>query len=600
VARVKAAPRRGATAARRGATPSRPAPEKALVNLLARDWEWRLEDSPILATLVGDPRYDDRWPDVSLEAHVRRGDYYRDLLKRARAIDRRSLAAPARMNLDLFLYETGLMVDGLRFHDELLPLTQMNGVQMDVADLLGLVPRRTAADYDHIAARLRAVGPLVDQTIAVLREGAARGITPPRAIMDAVPGQVAAQIADDPATAPVAAMVLTEMPADLDGAAGRRVRDAILRAVRDVVVPSYRRLHAFLVEEYLPKARATLALSALADGEAWYAHLVRLMTSRDLTPEEIHATGIEEVARIRAEMLETMRAAGHGGDLPAFLKFLRDDPRFFLASREQLLTAYRDICKRIDPALTRLFRTLPRLPYGVVPVPAYSEKEQTTAYYHPGSAEAGRPGYFYANTYDLGSRPTWEMEALAAHEAVPGHHLQIALAQELVDLPPFRRHGHHTAFVEGWGLYAESLGTELGLYRDPYARFGRLTYEMWRAVRLVVDTGVHAFGWSRDRAITYFEQNAGKAGHDIAVEVDRYIAWPAQALAYKLGELAIKALRDGARRALKERFDIRDFHDVVLLAGPMPLPILERRVAEWIASRPRAPRPAARTRRARP
>jgi uncharacterized protein (DUF885 family) len=593
VARVKAVPRRGAT-------PSRPAPEKALVNLLARDWEWRLEDSPILATLVGDPRYDDRWPDVSLEAHARRGTYYRELLKRARAIDRRSLAAPARMNLDLFLYETGLVVDGLRFHDELLPLTQMNGVQMDVADLLGLAPRRTAADYDHIAARLRAVGPLVDQTIAVLREGAARGITPPRAIMDAVPGQVAAQIADDPAAAPVAVMVLTELPADLDGAAGRRVRDAILRAVRDVVVPSYRRLHAFLVEEYLPRTRATLALSALADGEAWYAHLVRLMTSRDLTPEEIHATGIEEVARIRAEMLETMRAAGHGGDLPAFLKFLRDDPRFFLASREQLLTAYRDICKRIDPALTRLFRTLPRLPYGVVPVPAYSEKEQTTAYYHPGSAEAGRPGYFYANTYDLGSRPTWEMEALAAHEAVPGHHLQIALAQELADLPPFRRHGHHTAFVEGWGLYAESLGTELGLYRDPYARFGRLTYEMWRAVRLVVDTGVHAFGWSRDRAIAYFEQNAGKAGHDIAVEVDRYIAWPAQALAYKLGELAIKALRDGARRALKERFDIRDFHDVVLLAGPMPLPILERRVAEWVASRSRASRTAARGRRARP
>jgi len=587
-------------AARRGATPPRPAPETALANLLARDWEWRLEESPILATLVGDPRYDDRWPDVSLEAHARRGDYYRDLLKRARAIDRRSLRPASRMNLDLFLYETGLMVDGLRFHDELLPLTQMNGVQMDVADLLGLAPRRTAADYDNIAARLRAVGPLVDQTIAVLREGAARGITPPRAVMDAVPGQVAAQIADDPAAAPVAAMVLTEMPADLDGAAGRRVRDAILRAVREVVVPSYRGLHAYLVEEYLPKSRVTLALSALADGEAWYAHLVRLMTSRHLTPEEIHATGVEEVARIRAEMLETMRAAGHGGDLPAFLKFLRADPRFFLASREQLLTAYRDICKRIDPALTRLFRTLPRLPYGVVPVPAYSEKEQTTAYYHPGSAEAGRPGYFYANTYDLNSRPTWEMEALAAHEAVPGHHLQIALAQELADLPPFRRHGHHTAFVEGWGLYAESLGTELGLYRDPYARFGQLTYEMWRAVRLVVDTGVHAFGWSRERAIAYFEQNAGKAGHDIAVEVDRYIAWPAQALAYKLGELAIKGLRDGARRALKERFDIRDFHDVVLLAGPMPLPILERRVAEWIASRPRAPRRAARTRRARP
>jgi uncharacterized protein (DUF885 family) len=580
---------RNATAARRAAASRRQAApptgaDAALKTFLARDWEWRLKEYPILATLVGDPRYDDRWPDVSLQAHARRGGYYRDLLKRARSFDRRALSSASRMDLDLFLYETGLAVEGLRFHDELLPLNQMSGIHQEVADLLGLAPRRTAADLDNVAARLRAIGTLVDQTIDVLREGAARGLTPPRAIMRSVPGQVAAQIADDPAATPIATVVLTDLPAGLDGVAGRRIRAAILRATREVVVPAYRRLHAFLVDEYLPGTRTSLALSALDDGEAWYAHLVRLMTSRDLTPRAIHATGLAEVARIRAAMIETMREAGHGGDFPAFLHFLRTDPRFFLASREQILTGYRDICKRIDPALTRLFRTLPRLPYGVLPVPSYSEKEQTTAYYHPGSAEAGRPGYFYANTYDLASRPTWEMEALAAHEAVPGHHLQIALAQELEDLPPFRRHGHHTAFVEGWGLYAESLGAELGLYRDPYSRFGRLTYEMWRAVRLVVDTGVHAFGWSRERAIAYFEENAGKAGHDIAVEVDRYIAWPAQALAYKLGELAIRELRDGARRALGDRFDLRDFHDAVLLAGPLPLPILETRVAGWIAS----------------
>ncbi|HYV84483.1 MAG TPA: DUF885 domain-containing protein [Patescibacteria group bacterium] len=563
--------------------------------LLERDWEWRLREYPILATLVGDPRYDDRWSDVSLEAHDRRGGYYRDLQKRARAIDRRALSPAARMDLDLFLYETGLTVDGLRFHDEMLPLNQMSGIHQEVADLMGLAPRRTAADLENVAARLAAIGTLVDQTIAVLREGAARGLTPPRAIMQMVPGQVAAQIADDPATTPIATMVLADLPAELDGAAGRRVRDAILRATREVVVPAYRRLHACLVDEYLPKTRASLALCVLPDGEAWYAHLVRLMTSRDLAPAAIHETGLAEVARIRAAMLETMRETDHRGDLPSFLSFMRSDARFFLASREQILTAYRDICKRIDPALTRLFRTLPRLPYGVLPVPSYSEKEQTTAYYHPGSAAAGRPGYFYANTYDLASRPTWEMEALAAHEAVPGHHLQIALAQELEDLPPFRRHGHHTAFVEGWGLYAESLGAELGLYRDPYSRFGRLTYEMWRAVRLVVDTGLHAFGWSRERAIAFFEQNAGKAGHDIAVEVDRYIAWPAQALAYKLGELAIRELRDGARRALGDRFDLRDFHDAVLLAGPLPLPILENRVTGWIAAeRRRRPARAAR------
>jgi uncharacterized protein (DUF885 family) len=283
-------------------------------------------------------------------------------------------------------------------------------------------------------------------------------------------------------------------------------------------------------------------------------------------------------------MLETMRAAGHGGDLPAFLKFLRDDPRFFLASREQLLTAYRDICKRIDPALTRLFRTLPRLPYGVVPVPAYSEKEQTTAYYHPGSAEAGRPGYFYANTYDLGSRPTWEMEALAAHEAVPGHHLQIALAQELADLPPFRRHGHHTAFVEGWGLYAESLGTELGLYRDPYARFGRLTYEMWRACRLVVDTGMHAMGWSREKAMEYLGSHTALSLHEVQTETDRYIATPGQAVSYKIGELTIRGLRAKAEKALGEKFDVREFHDAVLLQGSVPMPVLEEQIDRYIAA----------------
>jgi uncharacterized protein (DUF885 family) len=264
---------------------------------------------------------------------------------------------------------------------------------------------------------------------------------------------------------------------------------------------------------------------------------------------------------------------------------MRSDARFFYTDADHLLVAYRDICKRLDAALPRLFRTLPRLPYGVLPVPAYSEKAQTTAYYYPGSQEAGRSGYFFANTYDLKSRPRWEMEALAAHEAVPGHHLQISLAQELTDLPAFRRHGHHTAFVEGWGLYSESLGAELGLYRDPYSDFGRLTYDMWRAIRLVVDPGLHAFGWTREQAIRYFEENAGKAGHDIAIEVDRYISWPAQALAYKIGQLTIVRLREQARSSLRERFDVREFHDAVLLAGPLPLPFLEERVRRYIQTR---------------
>jgi uncharacterized protein (DUF885 family) len=283
--------------------------------------------------------------------------------------------------------------------------------------------------------------------------------------------------------------------------------------------------------------------------------------------------------------------AGFTGSFDAFVAFLRTDDRFFFARAEDLLTAYRDLCKRVDPALTSLFGTLPRLPYGVVPVPAYAEKSQTTAYYEPGSPSAGRPGRFFANTYDLRARPKWEMEALALHEAVPGHHLQIALAQEQPDMPEFRKHALYTAYVEGWGLYAESLGGELGLYQDPYAQFGQLTYEMWRAIRLVVDTGMHVLGWSRQKAIDYFVANAGKAEHDIVVEIDRYIVWPGQALAYKIGELKIQELRRYASGTLGERFDVRAFHDALLAQGALPLDVLEARVRGWVEGE-RAPKPS--------
>jgi uncharacterized protein (DUF885 family) len=287
-------------------------------------------------------------------------------------------------------------------------------------------------------------------------------------------------------------------------------------------------------------------------------------------------------------MEATMGRSGFKGSIGEFFQFLRTDPRFYFTDKTELLKTYRDIAKRLDPELPKLFRTLPRLPYGVIPVPSYSEKVQTTAYYCPGSNEAGRPGYFYANTYDLGSRPRWEMEALTAHEAVPGHHLQITLAQEMEGLPKFRRFGGNTAFIEGWGLYSESLGEELGLYRDPYSRFGQLTYEIWRAIRLVVDTGMHAKGWTRDQAISFFEENAGKSGHDIEVEIDRYIAWPGQALAYKIGELKLKELRAGATRTMGDRFDVREFHDLILGEGCLPLPILEQRVNQWAARPPAA------------
>jgi len=572
------------TAAKASRRPAPRATDRAFRALIDADWEWRLREFPIYATAVGDGRYDHLWGDISLAAHERRASYLKGVLRKAESVDRKQLSPATRLDHDLFRYEVGLAVDGLRFRDELLPLNQMNGVHQDVADIMQIVPRRSARDLENIEARLDGVGVLVDQTIDLMREGAARGLTPPRAILEGVPAQVANQVVDDPAAHPITCLLLDELPAEVDAPARRRFTKAVPRAVAAVVVPAFRRLLDFIVTDYLPRCRTTIGLTTLPDGEAWYAHQVRLMTSSPLGPKEIHELGRREVARLRKEMLATMGAAGFDGNLPTFMHHLRTDARFFFTDKEQLLVAYRDICKRLDAALPRLFRTLPRLPYGVVPVPSYSEKVQTTAYYYPGSPEAGRPGYFYANTFDLASRPKWEMEALAAHEAVPGHHLQLSLAQEIENVPQFRRHTHHTSFVEGWGLYSESLGGELGLYRDPYSDFGRLTYEMWRAIRLVVDTGLHAFGWSRERAIAYFEENAGKAGHDIRVEVDRYIAWPGQALAYTIGALAIKEQRRRARAALGEAFDIRAFHDVVLLAGALPLPVLERRVGEWIAT----------------
>jgi uncharacterized protein (DUF885 family) len=334
----------------------------------------------------------------------------------------------------------------------------------------------------------------------------------------------------------------------------------------------------------MPRTRERIAATALPDGEAWYAWSVRSHTTTRLTPQQIHATGLAEVKRIRVQMGALMEQTGFAGTLPEFFTFLRTDKRFYYTDARELLRGYRDICKRIDAKLPGLFGTLPRLPYGVAEVPAFAAPSTTTAYYQPGSPQAGRAGLFFANTYRLETRPTWEMEALSAHESVPGHHLQIARAQELEGLPRFRTELGITAFVEGWGLYSESLGPALGLYEDPYSRFGQLTYEMWRAVRLVVDTGMHAYGWSRQQAIDYFLQNAGKQEHDITVEIDRYIVWPGQALAYKIGELKIKELRARAEAALGERFDVRAFHDVVLGSGAVPLAVLERNVDAWIAA----------------
>jgi uncharacterized protein (DUF885 family) len=551
--------------------------------LLGSYWQYMLDEYPELATYTGDRGRNHRWTDHSLEAYDRRNREMEVPQRVLASIDRAALSAVDRVHYDLFHRNVEEALEGRRFKGEYMPVTQMGGVQQNVAQTLAMMPYFDAADFENALARLEGVPALVEQTIALLDKGLETGITPPRITLRDVPEQIRNQLADDPKTSALLRPFQAFPPA-VETATRERLRAAATRVYGEKVAPAFRKLVQHFETRYLPRTRETIALRALPDGEAWYAFAIRQMTTTRLTAEEIHRIGQDEVRRIRKEMDAVMAQTDFDGNFQQFVGVLRTDERFFFDRAEDLLIAYRDICKRVDPELTKLFATLPRLPYGVVPVPAYAEKSQTTAYYEPGSPAAGRPGRFFANTYDLRARPKWEMEALALHEAVPGHHLQLAIAQELPDMPEFRRHGFYTAYIEGWGLYAESLGPELGMYTDPYAKFGQLTYEMWRAIRLVVDTGMHALGWTRDRAIDFFTENAGKAEHDIVVEVDRYIVWPAQALAYKIGELKIKELRARAAAALGERFDLRRFHDEVLGAGALPLDVLEARIDGWIAA----------------
>ncbi|HVE70550.1 MAG TPA: DUF885 domain-containing protein [Thermoanaerobaculia bacterium] len=547
------------------------------------DWEWRLRDNPERATSIGDRRYDDRLTDRSSDGWASRREHAREMLARVQAVDRSKLSDADKLNYDLFVYQTREDADGVRFPFELTPVDQMDGVHMLLGELAQRMPRDTVKDYENFIARLRAYPRAVDQTIDLLQRGAHVGVTPPKVILGSVSENIANQLVDDPARSPIyeLAFAKTSVPEQ------ERLRKEVLEALRTDVLPALRKLHKFWNEEYFPATRETIAWTSVPQGKEWYAYRVRVETTSDLTPDQIHELGLSEVKRIRGEMEKVRQSAGFEGSLADFFTFLRTDPRFYYDTREGLLVAYRDISKRIDPELTRLFGRLPRLPYGVVPIPAYSEKTNTTAYYNAGAPEANRPGYYYVNLYDLKSRPKWEMEALSLHEAVPGHHLQIALAQELPNVPKFRRYGGYNAYVEGWALYGESLGPALGMYTDPYSKFGQLTYEMWRAVRLVVDTGMHAKGWTRQRAIDFFVANSSKPLHDIEVEIDRYLAWPGQALGYKLGELKIKELRARAERELGPKFDIRAFHDEVLGAGPLPLPMLEQRIVAWMGERNR-------------
>ena len=553
---------------------------KALQDLRYR---WIMESFPERATYEGYAGVNDRWTDYSREGIKRRQDQTRRMLAASRHIHDVQLPEAERLDYQLLYQDLLSDVKGFQFPDQLLPVNHMDGIQRNVPSVLESMPHRTVVDYEIILARLEKLPALVEQTEKLMRKGLKKKITPPQITLRELPEQIRALIPDDPTQSPLL-KVFREMPDSIAPARRQRLQQRAYALYHKSLVPAWRAMAEFVERDYLPGARVDIAFTSLPDGMRWYAHKVHVATTTSLSPEQIHEIGLGEVKRIRAEMDKVIASTGFQGDFKAFTNFLRTDPRFYYTDKEELLRGYRDIAKRIDGELPSEFGKLPRLPYGVKPIPAYSEKSQTTAYYMPGSNEAGRAGTFYANTYDLASRPKWEMEALTMHEAVPGHHLQIALAQEQSNLHPLRRIGDYTAFVEGWALYSESLGKNLGMYRDPYSEFGALSYDMWRAVRLVVDTGMNQLGWSREQAIDYFMDNSPKPKHDIVVEIDRYLAWPGQALAYKLGQLKIKELRAKAEQALGSRFNVRTFHDELLSAGALPLNLLQTRMDNWIAA----------------
>jgi uncharacterized protein (DUF885 family) len=553
-----------------------------LHELFKLNWDYAMHENPEWATEVGYPGLNDRWSDSSLEAIERRKREARAPLKVIASIDRVKLSEADKLNFDLFKRNTEEAVEGTRFKGEYLAISQLGGIHQGAAQIFEIAPRAKIKDFEDMIARLNLLPKVVDETIVLLRKGLETGITQPRITLREVPQQVKNQLEEDPEKNSLL-IGFQGFPPEISKNERERLKNQAAKALKESVLPAFRKLHAFLVKDYLPDSRETIGLSELPDGKTWYEHNARVSTTTKLSPKQIHELGLSEVKRIRGEMDKVIKEIDFKGSFGDFLEHLRKDPKFYYNTTNELLMGYRDICKRADPELAKLFGKLPRLPYGVVAIPSYAEKSQTTAYYMPGSPKTGRPGYFNANTYALNTRPKWEMEALALHEAVPGHHLQIALAQEMEAMPEFRKYGHYTAFVEGWGLYSESLGYEMGFYKDPYSKFGQLTYEMWRAIRLVVDTGMHSLGWTRQQAIDFFMENASKNEHDIVVEVDRYIVWPGQALAYKIGQLKFRELRKYATAQLGEKLDVRAFHDQALGNGALPMDVLEKRIKEWVA-----------------
>jgi uncharacterized protein (DUF885 family) len=513
------------------------------------------------------------------DAH-RRAAQARVFLERLQGIDRGTLMPEEQLNYEIIRRDLENQIAEHEFGTYLMPVTKSRGLHSSFPDLPNVVPLDTAQEYENYVARLLGFRAYAQAHIELMRSGIEQGYIPPRVALNGIEEALEAHIVQDPACS-LFHKPLAHLPKGIDEADRERIVRAGCAAIAQSIVPGYEALLRFMREEYIPAARTEIGASSLPNGRAYYEYCVHKYTTLDLTPQEVHDIGLAEVQRTRDEMEAVIHAIGFQGDFHAFLGFLRTDERFYVDTPEELMKEVAHILKRMDGELPTLFSKLPRMPYGIRQIPDYVAPKTTSAYYFLPAGDGTKAGFYYVNTYDLKSRPLYEYEALSLHEAVPGHHLQLALQMEL-DLPNFRRFGSVTAFIEGWALYAERLGLETGFYQDPYSDFGRLTYEMWRTCRLVVDTGMHYLGWTRQRAIDFIAENTALSRLNIENEVDRYIGWPGQALAYKIGELTIRELGSFAERKLGHKFDVREFHRVVLENGGIPLGVLEAHVKRWV------------------
>lgn len=558
------------------------AQQDTLDRIIGDHWDWTLDQNPVFATTLGVRDRDDRLGDPSLAAYDAGIEAQKAFLRRLQSLDLNSLGAEDRLNYDLLALDLKNNIDGAKFGGKYLPLSNRSGPHTFIAGLSDDLPFFTKKDFESYVKRLDAVPAYMDAVIARLNSGVEAGWTQACEAMEGYEKTIRFHVVDNAADSALMAP-FAEKPPTLSDRDWKTLKSSAEAAAMKKAIPAIDKFADFYAQTYAPNCRKSIGAASLPDGTDYYAYRARMFTTTDRTPDEIHALGLSEVRRIRSEMDKTIRATKFDGDFKAFQQFLRTDPQFYAKTPEELMQKNALVAKKMDGELPKLFSRLPRMPYTLKEIPSDIAEGTTTAYYERPAGDGTRAGVYRVNTSKLDTRPLYEIEALTLHEAAPGHHFQIALAQEL-DLPEFRKYGGVTAFVEGWGLYAESLGLDVGFYEDPYANFGRLSYEMWRACRLVVDTGIHAKGWTRAQAIDYMLDNTALSEHNIEAEVDRYIAGPGQALAYKIGQLKFLELRRRAADELGANFDLRRFHDELLGAGALPLSMVEARIERWIAA----------------